>query len=661
MKHLYIMHLCTLMLMIGSSLGASSLTAYDNQTIYKTTNHVFSYNDIAQGFVRLNDGFTVMPSSCVTMDVVFSVSGSIDLRETSTIRLLKDLTFDSGVTLTTGGNIDGRGHTLQLNGDFRIQAGKVLHFNGNTIIDAQGHEIVIGENAEIFVDTNITLTIANATIKTTRNAPTYPPLRLAATTSKLALCDVTFALADDFLFQSGQFFIHNDVTITGTSAFVYHSPVPSFITKNSCLFFDHALTFSIAPATFTDAPYSLKNTYTDCNFIKMADETSQLYLDGCTLQTTNTGLRISRGTVFCDDTVTIKTDPTLTLTSLSLQASEGNDMTAFEVAWSPDGKYIAIGTLSGSPGLAIYYFDGTSLTRVLQSNTPSHLIHWSPDGKYIALRSGVYAFDGTSLTQVAALGVAVCVRWSHDGKFLAVTDGATVRVYKFDGMALSLLDHVDGALVDWSPDDKYLSVCVVEDSLRIYSFNGTNLALVATSAETDIDSLGTTQWSPDGRYVAIAAAAFWIMRIYRFDGNSLMPIITIDGLNPYRSARWSPDGRYISTTLSGQSLEAIYTFDGATLSLIPDTQISSGYPVLSDWRPDGKYLAVANLGTPYLLVYNTHFTQTTTPQALTKSLVLGDSAKGDDYDAQVRLLPGASINLNGKMLYDNIDDWEAGA
>ncbi|MFA5306585.1 MAG: hypothetical protein WC365_03990, partial [Candidatus Babeliales bacterium] len=80
------------------------------------------------------------------LDLLFSVSGGIDLRETSTIRMLKDLEFDSGVTLTTGGNIDGRGHTLILNGDFRIPAGKVLHFNGDTILDARGFAVNQGND-----------------------------------------------------------------------------------------------------------------------------------------------------------------------------------------------------------------------------------------------------------------------------------------------------------------------------------------------------------------------------------------------------------------------------------------------------------------------------------------------------------------------------------
>ncbi|MFA6263037.1 MAG: hypothetical protein WCW33_04815 [Candidatus Babeliales bacterium] len=365
MKYLRSLFTCAWITIISTSLAASSITAYNNRTAYVTTNHIFYNDEMAQGFVRLNEGFTVMPHSCVTMDVVFSVSGDIDLRETSTIRLLKDLEFDSEVTLTTGGNIDGRGHTLILNGDFRIPAGKVLHFNGDTIIDGKKHDIIIEENAEIFVDTNVTLTIANAIIKTTRNAPTYPALRCGALTSKLALDNVVFAPADDFLFQNGQLFVHNNVVITGTSAFVYNSPCVSFIAGNACLYLDNAITFSVTPATFTDAPYTLKNTYTDNNFIKMADETSVLYLNGCALQTTNTGIRLTKGTLYLDGHVQFKSDPTLTLTSFSQRFRQNYGHSCRTLNWSPDGRYLAIGGFFPSTGheeLEVYSFNGTSLT-----------------------------------------------------------------------------------------------------------------------------------------------------------------------------------------------------------------------------------------------------------------------------------------------------------
>jgi hypothetical protein len=74
------------------------------------------------------------------------------------------------------------------------------------------------------------------------------------------------------------------------------------------------------------------------------------------------------------------------------------------------------------------------------------------------------------------------------------------------------------------------------------------------------------------------------------------------------------------------------------------------------WHPSMKYLAVNAYSSLYQsTIYDIHYAPTTTPQALSASMVFGDSAKGSACDAYLRLQPGASINLTGKMLYDNVN------
>ena len=688
MRYHHNIFLILLPVIFFASLSANSITAYNNQTAYATQNFVFHSEALAQGFVRLNAGFTVLPQSCANMDVLFSVSGGIDLRETSTIRLLKDLEFDSGVTLTTGGNIDGRGHTLILDGNLTIPAGKVLHFNGNTIVDAKGHEIIIGQNAEIFIDTNVTLTIANAIIKTTRNAPTYPAFRCGALTSKLALDNVVFAPTGDFLFQDGQLFVHNDVLITGTSAFVYHSPIPSFIAQNSCLYIDPLVTLSIAPATFTDAPYALKNTYTNNNFIKMADETAVLYLNGCTLQTTNTGVRFTKGTITLDNKVAYYSDTTLTLTSITSRINQHSLMIAETVNWSPDGKFLAVaGNLPVGAQVQVYSFSGSSLTLAASAiyGSTVYAVNWSPDGKFLAVggaASGaqvqVYSFSGSSLTLAASFvyGATVyAVNWSPDGKFLAVggnASGAQVQVYSFSGSSLTLAaSFAYGALirsVNWSPDGKFLAVGsdspLSGNEVQVFAFSGYSLSLVAfidygSSASSTVWSLN---WSPDGRFLAIGGhlpLSGNEAQVYSFSGTSLTLAASVDYGTYVRSVNWSPDGRYLAIggdhPISGQELQ-VYAFNGSSLTFVN----AKPYPTFVNainWRPDGKYLAIGGADNTFheTAVYKSDFVNTTTPQALTNSIVFGDSAKGTAYDVHLRLPPGASLNLMGKMLYDNVD------
>ena len=67
----------------------------------------------------------------------------------------------------------------------------------------------------------------------------------------------------------------------------------STINSLSTLLLDKGLTFSYAP---TAARRSL---------IYMTDKTSWLYVDGCTLHSTRTGLTLTRGTVLFDNKVTL--------------------------------------------------------------------------------------------------------------------------------------------------------------------------------------------------------------------------------------------------------------------------------------------------------------------------------------------------------------------
>ena len=300
------------------NLSAESINASAGPS-FQANHYVFGdrTNNII-GFARLDKGFTVMPQSTTSSILTFTgcvpIAGAIDLRETSTLNLSKNIRFDPSVTLSSGGNIYGNNNAIMLQGDLTIPAGKVIHFSSGgtyasgpgsgTAIRGNGNTITIDNWGQIFVDTNTTLTISNATIKFTKgNNPGVPPIKLAAHNSKLALDNVTLDLTTggDFYFTQGQLYVHNDVMVTGTSAFIYTSPVPSWITSGGTLYFDQGTTFSIAPSTYTDAPFTLKNTYTDCNFIKMADKTSTLFLNGCSLKNTATGLRLSTGTTIFDN------------------------------------------------------------------------------------------------------------------------------------------------------------------------------------------------------------------------------------------------------------------------------------------------------------------------------------------------------------------------
>jgi WD40 repeat protein len=171
-------------------------------------------------------------------------------------------------------------------------------------------------------------------------------------------------------------------------------------------------------------------------------------------------------------------------------------------------------------------------------------------------------------------------------------------------------------------------------------------------------------WSPDGRYLAVGGQAPTSgneIQIYSFSGTSLTLVDSKDYGTTVYSMNWSPDGRYLAVggqaPTSGNEIQ-IYSFSGSSLTLV-DSKNYGNYVNSMNWSPDGRYLAVGgnsfSTGHEKIEVYKSDFVNTTTPQSLTNSVVFGDSAKGSAYDAYLRLMPGASVNLTGKMLYDNVN------
>jgi WD40 repeat protein len=687
--------LSLLFLIIGISSGAfaESINASAGPS-FQANHYVFGdkTNNIV-GFARLNNGFTVMPQSATSSILTFTgcvpVAGAIDLRETSTLHLAKDIKFDNSVTLSSGGNIYGNNKSIILSGNLTIPAGKVIHFSsggsyatgpgGGTAIRGNGNTITIDNWGQIFVDTNTTLTISNATIRFNKgNNPGKTPIKLAAHNSKLALDNVTLDLTTggDFYFTQGQLYIHNDVMVTGTSAFIYTSPIPSWITSGGTFYFDQGTTFSVAPSTYTDAPFTLKNTYTDCNFIKMADKTSTLYFNGCSLKNTATGLRLSKGATLFDNAVSLDTITTNSLapTPCTQITSLTGNTDPYSLSWSPDGKYIAVVNEGGTYYLQIYSFDGTNLaalTNVSITAGKPHTVAWSPDGRFIAVgvNTGtngltVYAFNGSSApTVVKTINITSEVSslsWSPDGKYIATVSfsGSYIAVYVFDGKDLRELGKISSQTqaryVDWSAQGKFISIVTYSSAVKIFSFTGGSLTAGPTYTQSNAQCTG---WSPDARFVATIDQGNKVVKSYRFDGTQLILLGTSSPLlGSCSTVSWSPDGKYIVVACDGAVTLLFFDKTGAARKAGPPIYVSGSIFMDAKFSPNGKFIASINSNNEKLYVFGLNYIVDPTPQPLRNSIIFGDSAKGADYDASLNFLSSAQAKVTGKILIDNVEE-----
>jgi WD40 repeat protein len=682
---------------------------------YCTNNYVFHTGSwTARGFVRFNNGFTVMPSGSVLMDTLTTVSGGFDLGDTGMLILNNDLYLAHNVTLTDGGNIKGKSsttpgagaNTIFMGGDLKLSAINVpplvLHItgdwsktgtSGDTVIDGGGHTLNIGDYAQIFVDQNVTLTLRNMTIKTGPKSLFKPAIQLASVGSKLALDNVLLDLGADFHFVSGQLFIHDEVAVTGTSAFVYQSPRPSYITSGATWSFDPSTTFSIAPATYTDKSYTT-GTATTNNFIVHADATAALSLNNCSFQTTFTGLRLRSGMVLFNDKVAVNTQAGVDLYS---SAPFGTGVGALSatvtvsgVAISPDQRYVAVAAVNGTPLVNIYTFNGATVfgspvaTTGTIGNNAVPAVAWSSDERFVAVGSDtglrIYRFSGTSVTQVGStqsFGIIVnSISWSPDGRYLAVggNNGTTPLImYRFSGTGLTQVTtanpggntiQVNGAA--WSPDGRYVAVAARATSeastLYVYAFNGSAIGVTTSVVNGGIGC--SVAWSPDGRFLAWgwnngSTGATGSCNIYSFNGTSLTAIASQTIGTQVNAIAWSPNARYLldCSTNGTAGTYQVYkvNLSGATPLIIPRPAFGTVATTVA-WSTDSNYALVGgtNTGSNYLTVYPSTFVSTAaTTQGFSNGLIFGNSALGAAYDADVQVWGGASVAIKGMVLDDS--------
>jgi WD40 repeat protein len=315
--------------------------------------------------------------------------------------------------------------------------------------------------------------------------------------------------------------------------------------------------------------------------------------------------------------------------------SQANGFAA--LAWSPDGKYLAVGIEQTTNYFTIYQVDYLrgSFTQIAQatiggSSTHVQTIAWSPTN-YLAIgtipQGGtdnvllLYSFDpdNLSLTRITVPIVAggttgiTSVAWSPDVQYLVVggqLSGANILyLYSFNQIAqtLTLVQPQNPAQtpnsVAWSADGLYVATADSGATIYLYSFSP------ATQTLTQVDShsfggggqLLDVAWSPNGKYVAVVGTNNSDLIIFQLNNNTQtlqQMILQAIGIQ-LTSVAWSPDGNYIMTgggSSVGNSLR-MFRFDpGApALTLLASTNPDTSYDDINSiaWSPDGQWVAIA--------------------------------------------------------------------
>ncbi len=205
-----------------------------------------------------------------------------------------------------------------------------------------------------------------------------------------------------------------------------------------------------------------------------------------------------------------------------------NEGLLYATAMSPDGNTVAMGgwTMLGSPegGDAIYIFERTSgrLLRRLSGlpNVVSDLA-WSPDGHYLAAgvggKNGIRLYRADTWQQVGSdtdYGDSVAsLDFSRDGKLVSTSKDGNLRLYRADRSGLRLLAQ-QAALggkqpyaVRFSPNDKQIAVGF-SDVTKVDVLDGRTLDFLFAPEASYLENGGlpSVNWSNDGQTLLVGGS-----------------------------------------------------------------------------------------------------------------------------------------------------------
>ncbi len=283
------------------------------------------------------------------------------------------------------------------------------------------------------------------------------------------------------------------------------------------------------------------------------------------------GFAIAMGLEGCSQTSSAPATPVPVSTSRPrgsvLVSYQGHTGRVTSVAWSPDGKSIASG----------------SLDRTVQVWSANPADHFHP-----------IIYHGHSAGVLA-------VTWSPDSTRVASGSiDKTVQVWHaISGEQVTQLHgHTDLVnAVAWSPDARYIASGSADRTVRVWDAATGKLVNIYRGHQASVNAV---VWSPDSRWIASGASDNTVQILEASTGNQRY---TYRGhANTVSSVSWSPDGKFIASGSWDKTVQVwnastgalLYTYDGYN---VKSAQTNPAAGVLPDliyavaWSHSGKRLA----------------------------------------------------------------------
>ncbi len=271
----------------------------------------------------------------------------------------------------------------------------------------------------------------------------------------------------------------------------------------------------------------------------------------------------------------------------------------FDVAWSPDGRRVAISrSIRTGSNLRVWDARTGRGERVLTGHKEQvRAVAWSPDSKRLASASEdgtICVWDPDTGTSVLALtghtGRVRAVAWSLDGNGLATgSEDQTARIWDARTGRMSAVLSGHGGTVNgvaWRPDGSSVATAGDDRTIRLWDpGTGKPLAILRGHA----DRVFRIAWKPDGSRLASASDD---QTIKVWDPARAGESLDLDGHpNEVHAVAWSPDNRIVAT---GGDDPIVRLWDAATGRLILKLEGHKEGVYALSFSPDGKRLATAD-------------------------------------------------------------------
>lgn len=263
-------------------------------------------------------------------------------------------------------------------------------------------------------------------------------------------------------------------------------------------------------------------------------------------------------------------------------------------AFSPDGTLVAsIADSVDAPGIVIWRREDGSVVQKLTVRSPLliYKVAFSPDGKLLALggSSGDVQIwrleDGRRLHRKQGRPWAIYeLEWSTDGTLLL--SGSQERLNVWNASSGALIQSFEGGIpAAFSPDGTSIAFGDLHHQLQARRMSDG----VLLNASDRTSWIGQAALHPSGHILAVEHNFQEIQFRRLTDG---VTVCTLVAQPEIEDLAWSPDGRTLAVT-SGSADDLVRLWNTSTMSITQEWRDSSvAYDI--EWSPDGQWLATGS-------------------------------------------------------------------